>query len=439
MLTVDGAVKLVDFGVAKALSKAATSQTRMGAIRGKLGYSAPEQLRGKQVDHRTDLFAVGILVHELLTGRRLFQGDDDPDTIEHVLSGPIYPPSRINPGVPIELDAIVMRALERDPARRFQDGDEMADAFEPLIHKLAWGPAKITRLLCARFPELDPALLASSSEFGTDDEHTVVSLPEMPPTDSAQHITLRPTASFVRAADDMGAWTTLAPVAAEPAQQSGSETVRVRPIKLPKTPEPPVAPAPEPVRVKVQAPPERPTKPLPPRAVAQAPSRHSSSNVLPRLPRPKRSRVPAILIGTVLAIVVAALVVAKTRPQPSPEPIRVAIPQPALPQPAPATTAPAPIPPQPTVEPADRTPALVNPFEKPAATRREHTAPARTHADKPAPTRDNASLLSADFDQSPLFTGKDGASDREPPASKPKPHRKSQSSDPGLLPPAFQP
>lgn len=215
MVTVDGSVKLVDFGVAKALNMATASLTNAGGLKGKLGYASPEQLLGKPVDHRTDLYSVGIVAHELLTGRRLFQGETDQESVELALSSTVYPPSRINPQVPPALDAIVLRALERDPANRFQSATELADALEPFVHALAFGPQQLGALLRERFDDL--AATASSFEW-IDDAVTDSqgAMPVFPGSDadaepSVRHAerhptTARKTASYVNTIDDMGAW-----------------------------------------------------------------------------------------------------------------------------------------------------------------------------------------------------------------------------------------
>jgi serine/threonine protein kinase len=112
-----GVVKLIDFGIAKASAEG--MQTLSGTIKGKFGYMAPEYLGGT-IDARADLFALGIIAHELLTNRPLFGGRDDMDTLYRVKSMPIKPPSHFNKTVPPEIDAIVMTALERDPNARWQ-------------------------------------------------------------------------------------------------------------------------------------------------------------------------------------------------------------------------------------------------------------------------------------------------------------------------------
>jgi serine/threonine-protein kinase len=120
-----GIAKLIDFGIAKASSGG--MQTMSGTIKGKFSYMAPEYLMG-HIDWRADLFAVGVIVHELLSNKPLFQGTDDMDTLYRVKDMPILPPSRFNPAVPPEVDSIVMTALERDPNRRWQQASAMRAA-----------------------------------------------------------------------------------------------------------------------------------------------------------------------------------------------------------------------------------------------------------------------------------------------------------------------
>ena len=123
----DGIARVLDFGVAKARGRAQT--TRGGQLKGKLSYMAPEQLRGK-VSRRTDVFAASVVLWEALTGKRLFEGDDDGDVINRILHEPVPSPRKHAPTVPPELEAIVMRGLERDPSLRFATAREMALALD---------------------------------------------------------------------------------------------------------------------------------------------------------------------------------------------------------------------------------------------------------------------------------------------------------------------
>jgi serine/threonine-protein kinase len=122
-----GQVKLIDFGLAK--TKQSTVHSQVGVIKGKVNYVAPEYISGR-LDARCDLWALGVVLHELLTGRRLFDDPESLVTLERVRSLPIPPPSRINREVPVDLDRIVLTALERDPARRWQSAAEMRAALE---------------------------------------------------------------------------------------------------------------------------------------------------------------------------------------------------------------------------------------------------------------------------------------------------------------------
>jgi len=117
LVTNTGIVKLIDFGIAKATISSVKTQT--GFIKGKFGYIAPEYITGK-IDARVDLFALGVVAHEMLAGRRLFEGKDDFETIANVRELVVKPPSHWNPHVTPDLDDIVMTALERDPAKRWQ-------------------------------------------------------------------------------------------------------------------------------------------------------------------------------------------------------------------------------------------------------------------------------------------------------------------------------
>lgn len=120
-----GAAKLIDFGIAKVRSGRAA--TEAGYIKGKTGYIAPEYTYG-QLDHRADLFALGVVAHELLTGRRLFSADNELATLQNIRKMPVPPPSRHRNGISAELDAIVLKALERDPEQRWQTAGELRAA-----------------------------------------------------------------------------------------------------------------------------------------------------------------------------------------------------------------------------------------------------------------------------------------------------------------------
>lgn len=111
-----GEVKLMDFGIAKAAQR--STKTLAGTVKGKCAYMSPEQARGKPLDGRSDLFALGIMLWEMLTHKRLFLGDSDFETLSNVLKADVPPPSTVNPEVPKELDAVVLKALAKDRDQR---------------------------------------------------------------------------------------------------------------------------------------------------------------------------------------------------------------------------------------------------------------------------------------------------------------------------------
>ncbi|HJK97334.1 MAG TPA: serine/threonine-protein kinase [Polyangiaceae bacterium LLY-WYZ-14_1] len=134
LLGKNGAVKLADFGLANA--SVHQTQTEEGMVGGKLGYLAPELIQQRPVDHRIDLFACGITLWEMLTGRRLFQGRDDAETVRNVLRKPLEPPSSYNQGCTAAVDDFVMRFLSREPADRVPSGRAAVAEIDRLLAEL---------------------------------------------------------------------------------------------------------------------------------------------------------------------------------------------------------------------------------------------------------------------------------------------------------------
>ncbi|MFB7616951.1 protein kinase [Kitasatospora sp. NPDC056181] len=124
IITTTGAVKVMDFGIARALTGTASTMTQTGMVMGTPQYLSPEQALGKPVDHRSDLYAAGCMLYELLTLRPPFTGDTPLSVVyQHVQDMPV-PPSQANPRVPAGLDPLVLRSLAKNPDDRFQDADE---------------------------------------------------------------------------------------------------------------------------------------------------------------------------------------------------------------------------------------------------------------------------------------------------------------------------
>jgi len=133
LVTYEGAVKIVDFGVAKARSQ--QQQTQAGTLKGKISYMSPEQCRGDGLDRRADVFALGILLFELTTGTRLYRGDNEFKTLTRIVTEDAPPPSSRRANYPRGLEAIVMKALQRDRDKRFGSAQEMQLALDALAHQ----------------------------------------------------------------------------------------------------------------------------------------------------------------------------------------------------------------------------------------------------------------------------------------------------------------
>jgi serine/threonine-protein kinase len=129
LVGVDGVARLGDFGVARAHGNLRT--TRTGQLKGKLAYMAPEQAQGSgEIDRRADVFAAGVVLWEVLTCRRLFRGDGEVDTLNKVMHLPIPPARSVAPAVPAVLEAVVAKALQREPDKRLASAAELGEALE---------------------------------------------------------------------------------------------------------------------------------------------------------------------------------------------------------------------------------------------------------------------------------------------------------------------
>jgi len=150
-------VKVLDFGIAKAEERA--TKTVGGTIKGKYGYMSPEQCKGKPIDRRSDIFALGICLYELTTLRRAFKGADDFETMKRIVSGELVLPSAVVPGYPRELEAIILTAMANDPNARFQTAQEMIEALDAFAAraKLTASNSALKRFMTSLFgPRKEP-------------------------------------------------------------------------------------------------------------------------------------------------------------------------------------------------------------------------------------------------------------------------------------------
>lgn len=152
LLSFAGEVKIVDFGIAKAAMR--SGQTEVGVIKGKYYYMSPEQAWADPIDHRSDVFSTGIVLHELLSGRMLYQEDNLPRLLDRVRKADIAPPSRTRPDVPPELDAIVMKALAKHAADRYATAHDLSQALSQFLFRVnpTFTPARVVSLMSHLFP-----------------------------------------------------------------------------------------------------------------------------------------------------------------------------------------------------------------------------------------------------------------------------------------------
>ncbi|MFK7991755.1 MAG: protein kinase [Sandaracinaceae bacterium] len=150
-VTYEGRVVLTDFGVAKARGR--VTQTETGMVKGKIAYSAPEQLRGEAMDRRVDVFALGVVLFELTTGRRLFKAASDAETLQRIYSGHRVAPTSLVPDYPNELEDIIERALAHDAGERTPTALEMARALRAFASGSGIDASELKRQMGALFED----------------------------------------------------------------------------------------------------------------------------------------------------------------------------------------------------------------------------------------------------------------------------------------------
>ncbi len=158
----DGKVRLIDFGIAKATSH--VSQTQVGILKGKYAYMSPEQVLGEPVGPASDVFSAGVVLFELLTGRRLFTGNSDFSILERIRYAEVLPPTVVMPSVDPALEAVVLKALARDPEDRFGSALEMSQALQDAVEEMdksesiAQRSAWVQQLFAAEYAQISNVL-----------------------------------------------------------------------------------------------------------------------------------------------------------------------------------------------------------------------------------------------------------------------------------------
>jgi serine/threonine-protein kinase len=295
LVGVDGMPRILDFGIAKAVGRMQT--TRGDQLKGKLAYMAPEHLAREALDRRADVYAVAIMLWELLTGERLFQAEDEITTFRRALEGKAAPPSSLVPSVPESLDAIVLRGLARKPEQRYQTAREFSLALEAT--KLAATPRDLAAWLqltaeqslaerANRIAEYEAALGAGTASPDVGDSVSVVmprALSERLRAEHADTAVLEPvteTKSVVTRRPRARLWLALAPAALALAAWWGWPRSAVEPT-APEVERRPSAAAPAPVPAAATV-----AEPVVPAATSESrrPAASASARVAPRAIRP---------------------------------------------------------------------------------------------------------------------------------------------------------
>ncbi|HHH11975.1 MAG TPA: serine/threonine protein kinase, partial [Sorangium sp.] len=170
----DGSVKVIDFGIAKALTR--RTSTRTGHVRGKVGYLSPEQAIGAPLDRRSDIFSLAVVLYELTTGRRMFKGKDDYAVVYQLAHGDLPRPSAARSDYDPQLERILMRALSRDRERRYDSAQAFQEALEDYArdHKLSLSSLGVARFMHGLYgdvpdPSHQPGAVNSSAAAASQD------------------------------------------------------------------------------------------------------------------------------------------------------------------------------------------------------------------------------------------------------------------------------
>ncbi|MGM0555373.1 MAG: protein kinase domain-containing protein [Myxococcota bacterium] len=212
LLSTGGHVKVCDFGIAKAEDR--LGHTRTGQFKGKLSYMSPEQLDSEDLDGRSDVFALGIVLYETTMQRRLFRGRSDFETMNLVADAQVTPPTEDDPGFPEGLEAIILKALQKEPEDRYQTAEEMQLALEQWLQTrdVSVGSVQLSKYMQRVYPEGAARTLDADADMDAGDEQDAAGdgaspapsagdssdddgaygLPETSPTSDASEPTSRP-------------------------------------------------------------------------------------------------------------------------------------------------------------------------------------------------------------------------------------------------------
>ncbi len=305
LISSSGIVKIVDFGVAKALGR--TGETTAGQLKGKVPFMSPEQAKGGAVDRRTDIFALGIILYRIATGAHPFLDENDIKTMRNIIARPPMPPRVKNPAVPVELERVILKALQKDPAKRFATAHELEQEIEAVLAQTGASVTldEVGTFVRATIGERDRKRRAAIRDAALKIDETNASTDPRsapPPRESVSEVMLTKTQTPPNALDDGEVTRSITPSSLRGPALPGKDksdhevtaSVGAPVIRPPQKSEPPVASSP--TLAALAAPPER--------AIATAPS--------------KRTKVAAIALASVAGIVAGTVLVAKLGGAPDP-------------------------------------------------------------------------------------------------------------------------
>jgi serine/threonine protein kinase len=235
IVTYEGGVKLLDFGIAKASNR--FGETRFGTLKGKVPYMSPEQCRGEALDRRSDIFSLGIMLYELTLGRKLYKGASDFEVLKQIVEGTVAKPHEIDPGYDRELEAIVMRALEKERDKRYQTARELQTELETLVRQaqLYVSPIALQQFMEKTFGRKIEAWREAQAQGLSLDQHlqhATVTDDQILDDEDLEEIDARDAEAEEQAARERAALKAAIEARQQAAAASGEAAAEVKPISL---------------------------------------------------------------------------------------------------------------------------------------------------------------------------------------------------------------
>jgi len=228
LISYEGDIKLCDFGIAKAVSKASTTQS--GALKGKVQYMSPEQAWGRPIDRRSDIFSLGSVLFEILTGEKLFRGDSDLNLLEKVRAADVPAASSLNPEVPKSLDTILAKTLAREPDDRYANASELLRDLESVLY--SYTPAPGSADLAIFLHRLQAEEAAAAEARARDATPVATAEPPKKRRSKGTPIARRPTGSAPKFVEDLAASSAEASET-PPGRLAASPTETIKPFPPP--------------------------------------------------------------------------------------------------------------------------------------------------------------------------------------------------------------